>query len=608
MTIKPSYLFLLLFPFLFSCAGGGGSSNNSDSSEPPVEVDYLPRSNYGAHLEVDDKVLHCAGQHHEQQFANYNQAVTDSNHALIYMHYEALKLIHPGKLDSLKQMIETYRNQGKYLLPHIAISMTDDNAGAEDANYEHDVANGIYDDQISILISEIKELNHPVYLRIGYEANGWGWNQYRPDSYRAAFQRITTAINDAGLRGKVATVWHVVSEEDSANNPHSISTYYPGDEHVDWWALSFFSLIQNFSSVNEFVASADAANKPIMIAESTPMGVGTEDGQSDWNAWFKPYFDFIKLNPGIKAFCYINWDWTDMSYSRREWAHWKDGRIEANSTIQNLYQQEITQPIYLHAQTESNYWKLTTGNTDQIAPTAVTNLTSEPLDDGVRLTWDASDNDITRFEVYTNGLFFRSTTEPFITLYNKEFTLSSDIELSVIAVDQSGNKSELSQTLRFSVPDSVEMLVNGNFEAGLSHWQTSHYRQGEAVSSLEQTDPIAGNQSAKVSIVEPSDMFWGLQFEQPISVKKDHRYQINYTVQSDKAFTLNIMLQQIHVPYDSLYQASIDLEPNTPVTINAQAESIEDDSMSLRFAIGNAPEDTQLILDNISMIATKTNP
>jgi hypothetical protein len=82
-----------------------------------------------------------------------------------------------------------------------------------------------------------------------------------------------------------------------------------------------------------------------MIGESTPMGVGVNDGQQSWDKWFAPYFQLIRDNPGIKAFCYINWDWSKYP----QWNDWGDARLQQNPEIADLYKKEMSIPLYRHA-------------------------------------------------------------------------------------------------------------------------------------------------------------------------------------------------------------------------------------------------------------------
>lgn len=88
-----------------------------------------------------------------------------------------------------------------------------------------------------------------------------------------------------------------------------------------------------------------------MIGESCPSGVGVNNGQQSWNDWYVPYFNIIKNNPVIKAFCYINRNWKTSS----SLPQWLDCRVYENSTVGNLYINELSNNIFQHVAVPSNY-------------------------------------------------------------------------------------------------------------------------------------------------------------------------------------------------------------------------------------------------------------
>ena len=72
----------------------------------------------------------------------------------------------------------------KYTVVQLGLSMT----GGAEKPYEHEVAAGKYDANLSELFKGLKALDVPVYVRIGYECNG-PWNGYEPESYQKAFRQ-----------------------------------------------------------------------------------------------------------------------------------------------------------------------------------------------------------------------------------------------------------------------------------------------------------------------------------------------------------------------------------------------------------------------------------
>jgi len=300
------------------------------------------RNYYGAKLEPKHGVLHGAGQD-SVGFLEYVGAVEKKQHPIIYMTYISLlnkdKLVNYG--DYLTNQLHGLPGD---VIPQIGLSFVagkDNGAGQDKA-----VADGLYDENIQLLINALRKFNRPVFIRIGYEFEG-GWNGYKPEPYKATFVKIAKAIKEAKL--DVATVWC------SGGSPvahNKLMEYYPGDEWVDWWGVDIFSPNQmTFPTLFEFLNAADNHKKPVMIGESTPRHVGVQDGAKSWEQWFQPYFDLIYKNPQIKAFCYINWDWEYWSNKLGfPWHDWKDARIQLNDYVNENYKLQLQNKLFIHSE------------------------------------------------------------------------------------------------------------------------------------------------------------------------------------------------------------------------------------------------------------------
>jgi hypothetical protein len=79
-----------------------------------------------------------------------------------------------------------------------------------------------------------------------------------------------------------------------------------------------------------------------MIGEATPFHHSVEDGQRSVDAWFAPFFGLMRSQRGIKAFCYIDWDWS----AYPQWKDWGDGRIEQNATVLGFYRAQVAGPLF----------------------------------------------------------------------------------------------------------------------------------------------------------------------------------------------------------------------------------------------------------------------
>ena len=302
-------------------------------AEEPVSRHY-----YGAKLEPVAHVLHGAGQCNGSDVDGYREALTPYN-PVIFMDYCGVNGDGALFANNLKKKL---RGFPRFTAVQLGLCMTHD--GKPEEHYEHDVAAGKYDTNLVVLLTSLKQLNVPFYIRIGYECNG-SWNGYRPEAYKKAFQYVTQMIRANGI--EAATVWCP-----HPNNLQEAMAYYPGDEWVDWWAVDIFSP-GHINESRPLIAEAHKHSKPMMIGESTPRGVGVLEGKTSWDKWFGPYFELIHASPGIKAFCYINWNWAE----HPQWKNWGDARLQQNKEVADLYRKEMALPLYQHGSTREAFEK-----------------------------------------------------------------------------------------------------------------------------------------------------------------------------------------------------------------------------------------------------------
>lgn len=174
----------------------------------------------------------------------------------------------------------------------------------------------------------------PIYLRPGYECDG-AHNQYPPDEYVKAFRYLRDKLDRLGVRN-ISYVWHVLPGN------HPIEKWWPGDRYVDWVAMTYFAAQkQNMASISAF---AKKHNKPLMLAEAAPRGIGTLKGKQSWDAWFRPCFEDIEQYD-VRALCYINWDWESKQMFRG--GGWGDTRIEQNEFVKRNWRTEISKVKYI---------------------------------------------------------------------------------------------------------------------------------------------------------------------------------------------------------------------------------------------------------------------
>lgn len=288
---------------------------------------------FKATLEPNTTVLSGAGQS-PAAFRNYVKEMGNDCAPILYMDYASLcNTDFEAWVEKRKELLKDYTGM---VIPQIGLSMTND--GAPDQHYEGSVADGLYDDQLKEMAMAFRKFNTPIFLRVGYEFNG-RWNGYEADSFIKAFRKVVDVMRTDGP-SSTAIVWCFATDGSA-----DFSAFYPGDEYVDWWGIDLFNK-EHFSDLKTiaFMDSAMVHRKPVMIGESTPRHVGVLSGQESWNEWFMPYFNFIHAYPHVKAFCYINWDWS----AYPQWKDWGDGRLEANAVVANEFLMEMKKPLYMH--------------------------------------------------------------------------------------------------------------------------------------------------------------------------------------------------------------------------------------------------------------------
>lgn len=203
---------------------------------------------------------------------------------------------------------------------------------------------GLYDDVAKKYAEWAKSIDRPIYLRIGYEFDGIH-NAIEPHHYKRAYWRIVDLIRAEGVTN-IAFVWHSYASTPFKN--YQISEWYPGDDYVDWVAISVFGQAYSGSDfgihTDEVLEFAMTHKKPVMIAESNPINGIYANNKDSWENWFVNYFSFI-YEKNIKAFSFINEDWPRIGLDGI--SDWKDSRLYNNSDISKAWFMEVNKNRYL---------------------------------------------------------------------------------------------------------------------------------------------------------------------------------------------------------------------------------------------------------------------
>jgi hypothetical protein len=203
-----------------------------------------------------------------------------------------------------------------------------------------DVARGYLDSQIDHIAAWVQRTHRPVFIRVGYEFDG-PHNHYAPQEYIPAYRHVVDRFRALKVTN-VAFVWHSYASRVS----RALTDWYPGDDYVDWFGISYFNQPQRY--MQPVIDLAKQHKKPVMICEGSPWVVQTKYANS-WNLWFAPLFKFIAAND-IKALSYISCDWDATPMFRQQ--RWGDTRLQSNPEVLRLWLQETSQDRYLKSSPE----------------------------------------------------------------------------------------------------------------------------------------------------------------------------------------------------------------------------------------------------------------
>lgn len=287
-------------------------------------------------------------------------------------------------------IMDFQRTLKKYPNAALSIGLVFNDIIADQDLYGKKIARGEFDHKLLKFAKTLKDMKRPVYLRIGYEFDG-PWNQYHPESYKAAFRKIHSLLATARA-DNVKTVWHssVWPDKNLAGDraadydhkrPDMLNDWYPGDDVVDWVGMSlFYRDLSNWNytppdtpkrAQDQLLDFARTHNKPVMIAEAAPQGFRTAElsrspiGKNDlssltaeqlWDAWYAPFFKFVDNNRDvIGSVAYINAHWDSQFYwfcipgatagsKNCPSGFWGDSRLQVNPLILERWLNEVLDP------------------------------------------------------------------------------------------------------------------------------------------------------------------------------------------------------------------------------------------------------------------------
>jgi len=305
----------LLFIFLFGFIGCKKKVNE------PIFPDEEQVSNF---MPPDGECLFIIGQANEAYMEAYIEEVRSDPVPAGFAFYTSLS---NGAIQGDLPRYKTFMDQYPNTILQLAI-WTGERQWGDPGYYLDQITSGQFDVNILALASACKSFGKPIFIRFGYEFDGWH-NAYPPDKYIAAYQYFVDKMRAQNVKN-VAYVWHswgvgaYYGRDDFPDyypplllgEEVSQELWYPGNDYIDWVALSVFGIGWGDLSQNDvvqyFIQFAEEHEKPVMLAETA--AIKTYGGPDpSWvipnTQWFEHVFELCSAHDAVKAFTYINVDW-----------------------------------------------------------------------------------------------------------------------------------------------------------------------------------------------------------------------------------------------------------------------------------------------------------
>lgn len=316
---------------------------------------------------ADGKIYHGVGWDYKNSVPNYLEMTPETQQPLLFQTMFSI----PGTRGVTVEKIigglapEAMDTNKQYIEFGVHFHKTQDEPYDSIFAYTNEMDH--YMDSLAIAM---KAVNRPFFLRIGGEMNG-PWNNYTEYTFPKAFRKLVLGLRQRGVNN-FAAVWcyEPAAAADFADSTELGWKWYPGDDVVDWYGLDVFPLRDfdpeapdtnrndgSWSSKGKselFLQFARERGYPVYINETTCHSEnvipdnedpGFVEGEKIWGHWFEPFFTFLAGHPEIKAFNYINLDWTPIE----KWTHWGDCRLEINTYIKEHWIAELAKDKYIHA-------------------------------------------------------------------------------------------------------------------------------------------------------------------------------------------------------------------------------------------------------------------
>jgi hypothetical protein len=201
------------------------------------------------------------------------------------------------------------------------------------------VNGGSADRLIARAARRLVQRKKPTLLRWGWDMNrafyDWGGPDNNKDTagYIKAYRRIHRIFAEEGAKN-VSWVWSPNWNSRPDEPWNAFTKYYPGDDYVDWAAVSGFGQAQSPGDLFDEFYETYATRKPIMIAEVSAV----DRGGSTKPDWITSFRQWVKEHPAVGA---VVWFDTDTHPGSRE--KW---RIDSTAASLAAYKAMSSDPVF----------------------------------------------------------------------------------------------------------------------------------------------------------------------------------------------------------------------------------------------------------------------
>ena len=319
-----------------------------------------------------------------------------------------------------------------------------------------------------------------------------------------------------------------------------------------------------------------------------------------WNQWFAPFFTFIHAHAEVKAFCYIDWNWSQYP----QWQGWGDARLEQNAIVSNQFAGEMDSVQYLHASTESAFRK-TFGLSDITAPETPGTISVVQATYPLQLGWDAvtDPSGLSHYILYKNGILLDYT----LTLHYSDKNVASGelITYAVSAMDRAGNESQKTPDLKVSVPSTLSKALNGEFDNGTQNWQLSMYASGTAATmKIDANSVLSGVISCEVNLTQVTGTGWHIQLWQPLTIYQGRKYTFTFKAKASSTKVIHLELQKATSPY-TIYLDKVHTLTTAVQTFTDEVSITTTDQAKLEFFLGSSGT-VQVWIDAVSIVESSS--